>query len=233
MFPHESRTLKSQLTCLASCPNPRVIIYLTCITFRSIGESTSDLDLSDAGSVTSSSDSEDESDDDGIPFVNGNASVSSSSSALPISALAVAALDAQAEKEFQAEVHASLARAFAEGHSVDNAAVELKTLRMSTNVPLRRVREAVVAGIVELIPLVSNAVEQRKEIARVINRWGALINRIGGVDPVETTAVLQVRVSIHSFYSLFTYFRRTLAYALFTRIFRHYAYRSTVRSRPG
>jgi len=99
-----------------------------------------------------------------------------------------------AETEFQAEVKQSLDRAFYEGHSVDNAAVELKTLRMASNVSLTRVREAVIAAIVERIPLVdSGAIQQRKEITSVIGRWGALIDRIGGVDAVETVCLLQVR----------------------------------------
>lgn len=98
-----------------------------------------------------------------------------------------------AEKEFRAEVKQSLDRAFAEGHSVDNAAVELKTLRMASNVSLTRVREAVVAAIVERILLVdSGAMQQRKEIASVIGRWGTLIDKIGGVDAVETVCLLQV-----------------------------------------
>lgn len=99
-----------------------------------------------------------------------------------------------AESEFRHEVQQSLERAFTEGHSVDNAAVELKTLRMASNVPLTRVREAVVAAIVEHIRLVDDggAAAQRKEITSVISRWGPLIDRIGGVDPVETVSVLQV-----------------------------------------
>lgn len=102
-------------------------------------------------------------------------------------------LGLMADAEFRTEVAQSLERAFAEGHSVDNAAVELKTLRMASNVPLIRVKEAVVAGIVEKIPMIEGDVaSQRKEISRVIGRWGELINRIGGVDPVETISILQV-----------------------------------------
>ncbi len=98
-----------------------------------------------------------------------------------------------AEAEFQTEVKQSLDRAFAEGHSVDNAAVELKTLRMASNVPLRRVREGVVSAIVEKIPVVEgDMVSQRREIASVVKRWGELIDKIGGVDAVETISVLQV-----------------------------------------
>ena len=98
-----------------------------------------------------------------------------------------------AEAEFQMEVRQTLERAFAEGHSVDNAAVELKTLRMASNVPLRRVREGVVAAIVEEIPVVEgDMVGQKREILGIVKRWGELIDRIGGVDAVETVSVLQV-----------------------------------------
>ena len=89
------------------------------------------------------------------------------------------------DHEFRTEVRLSLDRAFSEGHSLENASVELKTLRMASNVPLRRVREAVVAGIVERIPLVEGAVPQRAEIKKWVDRWGELINLIGGIDGVE------------------------------------------------
>ncbi|KAF5315880.1 hypothetical protein D9611_004610 [Ephemerocybe angulata] len=108
-----------------------------------------------------------------------------------------------ADKEFRSEVNQSLERAFAEGHSVDNAAVELKTLRMASNVPLIRVKEAVVAAIVEKIPVLEGAAEQRMEVNKTIARWGQLINRIGGVDPVETISLLQRHISTSARMSLF------------------------------
>ena len=99
---------------------------------------------------------------------------------------------AAAETEFRSEVAQSLERAFAEGHSVENAAVELKTLRMASNVPLRRVREAVVGAIIDRVALApADPAQQRAEIARTVRRWGALIDKIGGVDPVETVEALQ------------------------------------------
>lgn len=102
-----------------------------------------------------------------------------------------------ADKEFRSEVAQSLERAFAEGHSVDNAAVELKTLRMASNVPLVRVKEAVISGIVDQIPLVEDGgAVQRKGVTDTIARWGQLINKIGGIDPVETISLLQVSVDI-------------------------------------
>jgi translation initiation factor eIF-2B subunit epsilon len=154
------------------------------------------LDLSDIGSVTSSEDESETSDDeDEGSAPNFNALVSSSSSSLPLSPSTglVASADARLESEFKHEVELSLERAFAEGHSVDNAAVELKTLRMASNVPLIRVREAVVGAIVERINIVEGGgPAQRKEITSVVARWGDLINQIGGVDAVETVSVLQV-----------------------------------------
>jgi translation initiation factor eIF-2B subunit epsilon len=119
----------------------------------STGDDVADLDDSDAGSITSSEESsessEEESDD---PSQRLGSLASSSARSLPLSpVISVPSSSLMAESEFSLEVTQSLERAFAEGHSVDNAAVELKTLRMASNVPLTRVREAVVAAIVDQI----------------------------------------------------------------------------------
>ncbi|KAH9934642.1 nucleotide-diphospho-sugar transferase [Fomitopsis serialis] len=158
-----------------------------------MGDTASDLDLSDAGSVTEDeSDSEDE--DDASSIMNGLSRTSSMTSvSLPDPSVStIHNLQASAaESEFRSEVKQSLDRAFAEEHSVDNASVELKTLRMASNVPLRRVRESVVEAIVERIPIVEgDPGKQRTEIAKMVARWGPLIDRIGGIDPVETVEVL-------------------------------------------
>jgi translation initiation factor eIF-2B subunit epsilon len=125
-----------------------------------------------------------ESDDD--EYASQGASVASSATSLPVG------VSTAGEHEFQMEVRLSLDRAFSEGHLLEDASLELKTLRMASNVPLRRVREAVVAGIVEMIPLVEGAMPQRVEIKKWVDRWGKLINLIGGVDGVETVSILQV-----------------------------------------
>ncbi|KAH9043184.1 nucleotide-diphospho-sugar transferase [Lactarius pseudohatsudake] len=151
-----------------------------------LGDDLTDLVLSDPGSLTSEDEQSSDSDDDSF---SQNASLASSVTSLP--AASAAATVSAGEQEFQTEVRLSLERAFSEGHSLDNASVELKTLRMASNVPLRRVREAVVAGIVENIPLVEEAVPQRTEIKKWVDRWGDLINLIGGVDGVETVSILQ------------------------------------------
>lgn len=109
-----------------------------------------------------------------------------------------------ADKEFRSEVVQSLERAFAENHSLDNAAVELKTLRMASNVPLSQVKDAVVATLVDKIAVVEEGgVAQRKEVLSVIGRWGQLINRLGGLDSVETITMLQLHCVKTSRLSLF------------------------------
>ncbi|KAI0040490.1 nucleotide-diphospho-sugar transferase [Auriscalpium vulgare] len=160
-----------------------------------------DLDLSDPGSVTSSSGDSDESSDD--DSVIQNFSPSSSTTSLPFAAAAISAGEHAKESEFRSEVRQSLERAFAEGHALDNAAVELKTLRMASNVPLARVREAVVERVVESIALVDGAGPQRVEIKRWVDRWGPLVRLIGGVDGVETVSILQAHCAGSSRLPLF------------------------------
>lgn len=106
------------------------------------------------------------------------------------------------EQEFKIEVALSLDRAFKEGHSVDNAAVELKTLRMASNVDLARVREKVVEGVIGQIPVVEgDAARQRQEVTLVVDRWGRLFTAIGGWDSVQTILDLQVhRLDLDSNY---------------------------------
>jgi translation initiation factor eIF-2B subunit epsilon len=152
---------------------------------RFLGDDFADLVPSDPGSITSDEEGSEGTDDDGS--FSQNASVTSSVTSAPSVPNA-----STGDHEFQTEVRLSLDRAFSEGHSLENASVELKTLRMAHNVPLRHVREAVVAGIVERIPLVEGAVPQRAEIKKWVDRWGDLINLIGGIDGVETVSILQV-----------------------------------------
>ncbi|TFY70380.1 hypothetical protein EVG20_g2649 [Dentipellis fragilis] len=154
-----------------------------------IGDDYSDLELSDPGSITSSEDEDSSDDDDSL--LHAHPSSSSTSLGATAVAAALSAGEHAAESEFKNEVRLSLERAFTEEHSLDNASVELKTLRMASNVPLRRVREAVVSGIVERIEIVDGVVPQRAEIKRWIDRWGELINKIGGIDGVDTVAILQ------------------------------------------
>lgn len=154
-----------------------------------LGDDFADLVPSDPGSITSDEEGSEETDDD--ESVSLNASVTSSITSAPSVPNATTAAASADDHEFRTEVRLSLDRAFSEGHSLENASVELKTLRMASNVPLRRVREAVVAGIVERIPLIEGPVPQRAEIKNWVDRWGDLINLIGGIDGAETVSILQ------------------------------------------
>ncbi|KDR81526.1 hypothetical protein GALMADRAFT_239531 [Galerina marginata CBS 339.88] len=170
--------------------------------FMRLGDNASDIDISDGESSASSDEESSSDEDDDFHERESLSGLSDASMSIPLGMPATSGL--MADAEFRTEVTQSLERAFAEGHSVDNAAVELKTLRMASNVPLTRVKEAVVAAIVEKIPLVDgDAAVQRKEISTVIGRWGDLINRIGGVDPVETVGILQAHCATSTRMPLF------------------------------
>ena len=158
-----------------------------------LGDNVPDPCISEVESISTddaSSPSESDAED------NLDESPSSASSAASISTPATSGKGANKEElEFKVEVTQSLERAFEEGHSVDNAAVELKTLRMASNVPLSRVREAVIAALVDRIRVVNpeeGPAKQKVEVEKVVERWGELINKIGGVDGVETISILQV-----------------------------------------
>jgi translation initiation factor eIF-2B subunit epsilon len=75
--------------------------------------------------------------------------------------------------EFRTECLHSLDRSFAENHTVDNAAIELKTLRMASNVPLGEVRAVVVPYVLERCDGANNA-------AATLERWGGLIANLTG-----------------------------------------------------
>ncbi|KAG0657642.1 hypothetical protein C6P46_006296 [Rhodotorula mucilaginosa] len=77
------------------------------------------------------------------------------------------------QSEFVTECVHSLDRSFAEGHTVDNAAIELKTLRMASNVPLNEVRAVVVPYVLRRAGGASGA-------ADTLERWGGLIASLTG-----------------------------------------------------
>ncbi|QRW00751.1 translation initiation factor eIF-2B epsilon subunit [Ceratobasidium sp. AG-Ba] len=91
-----------------------------------------------------------------------------------------------APSEFESECTQSLARAFEEGHTVDNAAIELKTLRMASNVPVSRVREVVGAFMIDRV-----GGGGRAELKKIFARWGGLLQQIGGYNETETLLMFQ------------------------------------------
>jgi len=152
------------------------------------GDSTSDLELSDAGSIT---EGESDYDSDASSTSRRRKRRSSVSS---VSSASLGPGASAAEREFRVEAHATLVRAFAEGHRVDDCAAELKTLRLATNAPWRSLHEAVVRAVadeVRVLPSEEGGAAQNKEIARVVGRWGPLISKIASTDPVDTISILQ------------------------------------------
>ncbi|KAG8895449.1 hypothetical protein FRC01_012355, partial [Tulasnella sp. 417] len=89
-------------------------------------------------------------------------SASSATSAGLISNIPTISLDSTAD--FLSECRQSLDRAYQEGHSIDNAAIELKTLRMASNVPLKKVAESIVGFLVGKIELVDTPAAQRGKV---------------------------------------------------------------------
>ncbi|KAK4703891.1 translation initiation factor eIF-2B subunit epsilon, partial [Phenoliferia sp. Uapishka_3] len=75
--------------------------------------------------------------------------------------------------DFESECLQSLERSFAEDHTVDNASIELKTLRMASNVPLGQVRDVVV-------PFVLAKASDATKVPALIKRWGGLIESLTG-----------------------------------------------------
>lgn len=90
-------------------------------------------------------------------------------------------------EEFQTEAEDSLNRAFTENHSVENAAIELKTLRMATNVTFREIREAIVAALMRVV--VSAPATVRKEF----EKWGELLDKFTEDDEARLDIVFLVQ----------------------------------------
>lgn len=94
--------------------------------------------------------------------------------------------------EFRAEADASLARALEESHAPENAAIELKTLRMASNVPTSEVKKVAIPFI-----LSHCNVEQAKDTAEFLDHWGPLITEVSQDDHIEALAVMQSYCAIH------------------------------------
>lgn len=95
--------------------------------------------------------------------------------------------------EFKNEAVASLTRAFDEGHTTDNAAIELKTLRMASNVPLAEVRRIVIEFLLQRC----NA-NKPKEVEGLLNRWGPLLANVAADDQIEALVMVQSYCATHA-----------------------------------
>ncbi|KZT60474.1 nucleotide-diphospho-sugar transferase [Calocera cornea HHB12733] len=94
---------------------------------------------------------------------------------------------------FRSECVSSLERALAEGHTVDDAAIELKTLRMASNVTMTEVRDVVIEFVVGLVKGEPGSAAQKNNISPVVERWAGLITNLMASERVEMLLLLQVR----------------------------------------
>jgi translation initiation factor eIF-2B subunit epsilon len=90
-------------------------------------------------------------------------------------------------EEFIIEAKASLQRAYEEGHTVDNAAIELKTLRMASNVSLSEVREITVDFL-----LSKCTPNNAKQVQQLMSRWAKLITLVSTDDEADAINLIQV-----------------------------------------
>ena len=86
-------------------------------------------------------------------------------------------------EEFYSEAEESLSRAFLENHSVENATIELKTLRMATNVTFHEVREAIVSALMGIV-LTTPA-----KIGSMFAKWGELLENFSEDDDAKLEIV--------------------------------------------
>lgn len=105
---------------------------------------------------------------------------------------------AAAEKrltDFRAEAAASLKRAFEDGHSTDDASIELKTLRMASNVPLSEVRRTAIKMVFDhCITTAEGQPLAMRHIDKVLSKWAPLLAVISEDDPAECLDMVQVSV---------------------------------------
>jgi translation initiation factor eIF-2B subunit epsilon len=140
------------------------------------GAQLDDVDWTDVGSVSSLSRSSSSSSlAQSLDGTDGGASSDAAPAVRNVDLLADGS-----EKAFVAEARSSLERAFSEGHTVDDAAIELKTLRMASNVPLSRVRRVVVRYLARRVPLPkgASARELYESATKVVQRWGGLVSSV-------------------------------------------------------
>lgn len=128
-----------------------------------LGRSLSNLSTSTVSLSTLSVASSDEEDDD--------MSLGSSASGMDLANLNITDGPADA---FYTEARSSLARAYAENHSVENASLELKTLVMGYNSGIDRAREEVVNFFMSKISLDGGAAQILADATKIWGRWGAM-----------------------------------------------------------
>lgn len=111
-------------------------------------------------------------------------------------------LDAGPPEAFFSEAAASLARAYEEEHSVENALLELRTLVMGYNAGVDRAREEVVSFLMSKISLEGGAAKVLADGVRIWSRWGKLAEALSS-DPTNIALEIQGYCAEHAAYRPF------------------------------
>lgn len=139
---------------------------LNSLSVQASGSNSSLSSMSRASSEGDHSDTDSDSDDDGEGRSNNGAKIAG----LDV----LNDDDSDPLRDFVSECTQSLDRSFAEGHTVDNAAIELKTLRMASNVDLAEVRKIVIPY------LLRRAERNSAAVPALVARWGGLVSSLTG-----------------------------------------------------
>ena len=86
--------------------------------------------------------------------------------------------------EFYKEAEESLTRAFLENHSIENATIELKTLRMATNVTFHEIREAIVSAFLDVY------LSSPGKAEAIFKRWHGLLSKFEEDEEAEMDTLL-------------------------------------------
>jgi translation initiation factor eIF-2B subunit epsilon len=106
----------------------------------------------------------------------------------------------------------SLERAFEEDHTVENATIELKTLRMASNVPQSQVRKIVLARVLKLAQNdLSKLTKWNKLIKSMMNTASHSNNRRSEEEEEEIDEMVEVLLDLQSFCCLEKNFTRLQA----------------------
>lgn len=82
--------------------------------------------------------------------------------------------------DFRSEAAETLQRAFEDDHTIENATIELKTLRMSSNAPQSEVRKIVVEQLLE-----GCSVTDAKKTTQWLSRWSPLLVEVTTTDDAK------------------------------------------------
>lgn len=106
------------------------------------------------------------------------------------------------EREFKDEFKASTDRAFKEGHKVDNLVIELKTLRMSSNVSLDLVREYFALYLVGLLLPAASVKEIYEQLSSLLQVWGGVFEKLS--PPFTPSDQVALVLTLQSHYATIT-----------------------------